>query len=319
MPLLLRLLASCLLAALSACSALPGDAPQPKDPSEALPLAKGMLEQQRPAAAYAILQIFEKKGLNLPQQATWHQLVALSLLRQGELSEAHESYRRFLDANPYIPDSQPLWDLNYEIGAALLRRNSGYWVFYQDSRQGKNILEDLITKSPRHERRADTLHLLGELAYQEADYELARERFGAILTGYAQSEWATKAGFRVAMSYYRRLLGPAYDLEEMSKARVELRDFLQTDVENPRYRSEASAALTQVEEWLAQKHVRIADFYRTLDNRRGEIEHLRLSAEDFPQTKAGEAARKRLAALQNGAPQPGNFQPGNFQPGNPKR
>jgi outer membrane protein assembly factor BamD (BamD/ComL family) len=143
------------------------------------------------------------------------------------------------------------------------------------------------------------LHELAESAFRDQDYEFAKERYSQLIQDYKSSEWVTLARFRVAMCYFHRLQGPDYDLGEMTRARNELRDFLATPNENPKMVTQSQGALRVVQEWLGRKHVLIADFYTTIENRYGTLHHLRIAATDFPDTAAGRVARQRLGKLEH--------------------
>jgi outer membrane protein assembly factor BamD (BamD/ComL family) len=160
------------------------------------------------------------------------------------------------------------------------------------------VLEHLITRHPDTQRLADALRLLGDLAYDDGNYELAQERFRDLMRRRPESEWVKYAGFRFAMSIVDSLQGPDYDLDKMNLAVRELSDFLATAPENPELLAKAQAALQQLREWRAERHLSIAAFYRRVGNVDGERYHLEIACRaEFDGTAAHAAALAQQAEL----------------------
>jgi hypothetical protein len=112
-----------------------------------------------------------------------------------------------------------------------------------------------------------------------------------------RSPWLSKAMFRDAMAGYFALAGPNYDLNSLERVRRELASFLASEPENVEFARQAQAALAHTGEWLARKHVLIADFYATVDNTAGHRYHLEVAAREFGATPAGSEAKARLELI----------------------
>ena len=105
------------------------------------------------------------------------------------------------------------------------------------------------------------------------------------------------------MTRFLRLRGPGYDLAAMNQARRELEVLLESPPDRQDFVDEARETLRTVDDWIAQHHVLTANYYRTLDNPRGEVIYLRKACEPPRQdTDAGKEALRRLAALEGSLP-----------------
>src|SRR5690606_12766125 len=67
-------------------------------------------------------------------------------------------------------------------------------------------------------------------------------------------------------------------------------------------RQAATEAVAVVEDWLATRSLINARFYRTIDNRPGELHHLRQVIATHPNTPQAEVARERPAERGAGEP-----------------
>lgn len=269
------------------------DVPLPATPAAAVKEAETLLAQQKPEAALLVLTHFDEEeftGADLARRTT---LLGKAYYMTGDSWTAYKEIKNFAQDHPSSPTAE-VADVHLKAGLQLLKSEGGFLFFYSDKKRGRQVLGDFLIYYHYSPRVPDVLHELAESAFRDEDYELAKERYSQLIQDYKSSEWVTLARFRVAMCYFYRLEGPAYDLGEMTRARNELRDFLATPTENPKMVKQARDALALVQEWLGQKHVMIADFYRTIDNRYGTLHHLRIAAADFPDTKGGQLARRRL-------------------------
>lgn len=190
--------------------------------------------------------------------------------------------------------------LEFEAGSRLSRSDRGFWFFWSDKRGAKTCLEHLTTRYPNCPQFAEAMHLLGTLAIERRDFVLAEARYRELLRRFPDSEWAPVARYQYAMSIYLSLYGPDYDLDRMETAARELEVYLSSNPENPQFRAEADAAFATLRDWRSTRHLTIADFYRTVGNKPGEIEHLHLACEpQFAGCDASIEATQRLAELGN--------------------
>jgi outer membrane protein assembly factor BamD (BamD/ComL family) len=230
------------------------------------------------------------------QQPRYAVLRAKIHLQQDDPWEAYLALREFADNHPHSELRPEAIELEFEAGKRLAKSDRGFWFFWSDKRGAKSCLEHLTTRYPNCPQFPEAMHLLGSLAIEKKDYMLAEERYRELLRRYPDSEWAPLARYQFAMSIYLSLRGPDYDLDRMEAAARELEVYVASNPENPTFRAEAEAAIATLRDWRSTRHVTIADFYRTVDNRPGEVEHLHLAAD--PQFAGTEAATEAAARLQ---------------------
>lgn len=279
-----------------ACASV--NVPLPANPTVAIKESEMLLAQEQPHAALVVLQHFDHDEFTGAEQARRTALLGKAYYMSGDSWRAYKEIKGFPQDFPSSPTAE-VADVQLKAGLQLLKSHGGFLFFYSDKKRGRQVLEDFLVYYHYSPRIPDVLHQLAESAFQDQDYELARERYTQLIQEYKSSEWVTLARFRVAMCYFHRLQGPDYDLGEMTRARNELRDFLATPNENPKMVERAQGALRVVQEWLGKKNLLIADFYATIKNRYGTLFHLRIAATDFPDTAGGQIARQRLKKLEH--------------------
>lgn len=267
----------CLLVALlaTACAAVPLSAP---DAEQRLAEAEAHVVAARWEEAHAALA--DLAGDLCQKRLRDRRDVALASAwqGQGELWEAFLVLEPFPDLYPHSELRPTVVDKVWQIGEALVRSGRGFLFFWSDARAGRTVLEHLITRHPDTQRLADALKILGDLAFEDENYELAQQRFRDLMLNRPDSEWYVYAQYRFAMSIVASLEGPEYDLDRMQHAVRELRDFLATGPENPTIVAEAQATIARLLEWQIDRHLFIASFYRRIDNLPGERHHLEIAA-----------------------------------------
>ena len=258
--------------------------------------ASSRLEAGDVEGAHEVLTEHEETEFLPVQQPRYAVLRAKIHLQQDDPWEAYLALREFADNHPHSELRPEAIALEFEAGSRLAKSDRGFWFFWSDKRGAKSCLEHLTTRYPNCPQFPEAMHLLGSLAIEKKDYMLAEERYRELLRRYPDSEWAPLARYQFAMSIYLSLRGPDYDLDRMEAAARELEVYVASNPENPTFRAEAEAAIATLRDWRSTRHITIADFYRTVDNRPGEVEHLHLAAD--PQFAGTEAATEAAARLQ---------------------
>jgi len=237
-------------------------------------------------------------------------IIAKAEFGRGNPWEAFLTLEDFSSLYPHSDLRGEAVDVIWNAGKLLVESDGGFLFFWSDERAGRAVLEHLITHHPDTQRLADALRILGDLAFQDHDYELAQLRYRDIIHSRPDSDWRFYAQFRYAMSIVASLHGPDYDLNRMEQAVGELRAFLGTKPENPKMLAQSNEALQLVMAWQVQRHLDIADYYKTLKSDAGVRHHLRLAArEDFAgvpgydrAVQLRDAFEKRLANPETAAP-----------------
>lgn len=204
-------------------------------------------------------------------------LTAEAELARGELWRAYLALEKFSDVHPHSELRQKAVEMLWQIGRGLIERDGGFLFFWSDRGAGRTVLEHLITRHPDTQHLADALRILGDMAFEDENYELAQQRFRDIILNQPESEWRVYAQFRFAMSMVASLQGPDYDLDRTEHAARELNTFLATQPENPELLAETERALATLRQWQVERHLTIADFYRRVDNVPGQRYHLELA------------------------------------------
>jgi tetratricopeptide (TPR) repeat protein len=223
---------------------------------------------------------------------------ARALFGQGELWESFQALENFADENAHSELRPTAAEMIQDIGQRLSQSDRGFLFFWSDRRGGRVALEHLVSRYPESPRLADALRILGDMAYQDGDYELAQARFKDLILNRPDSEWIIYARYQFAMSIVASLRGPDYDLDRMEHAVRELTEFLADKPENPQIVQNAEGALAQVREWQLARHRNIARFYRRVGNQRGERHHLQIAAgAEFAGVNGHSEAVQALAEL----------------------
>lgn len=283
------------MAGLCGCQSL--EAP-PQDDRASLVIAQTYLAEKNYAMAIKALDLFTPDKMSLDDQSLWYLVVGTAHHQLGEHWTAFGEIRQFAIKQQFRRHSEQIANLLYDIGEALVLRDSNFLILWSDRQRAKSVLTTLISYYPINSHLDDAQYRLGELAYTNGNFEEARLRFTKISL---DSPWITKSLFRVAMCYFRNLEGPEYDLAEMERANNELSGFLNSDIENPRYRQIANGALFRVQEMLADKYRKISDFYFEIDQPGGGFLYLQKTADNYPKTSAGKKAKARIQTLRNAA------------------
>ena len=232
---------------------------------------------------------------------------------RDELWAAYLILERFADDHPLSELRPQVMEMLWEIGNRLIKRDDSLWFFWSDRTAARNVLEHLITRHPDSQRLADALRILGDMAFSDGDFELAQARYREIILERPDSDWRFYANYRFAMSIVAGLRGPDYDLDGMAHAATEIRTFMRTAPENPQMLADAERALKQVLTWQVRRHLRIAAYYRKLNNIEGELHHARMATDDEFKGLQGfdeaVALRDRLEAQQAAASAPAGGAP----------
>ncbi len=257
--------------------------------TEPLPTAQQLIsaaEQQVQSKQYeqAIALLRPIEDLDCPKRLRDQRdlLIAQSLLELGQPWQSFLELQDFSVLYPHSDLRSQSVDIIWDAGKTLTDSDGGFLFFWSDKQAGRAVLEHLVTRYPDTDRLADALRLLGDMAFENANYELAQERYRDIIHSRPDSDWRFYAQFRFAMSIVAGLRGPDYDLYRMELAVGELRAFLGTNPESPKMLAETTAALEKVLLWQMQRHLSVAEFYRTLKSPKGERYHLELATrKDF--------------------------------------
>lgn len=293
-PFLLRTTLPLLLAA--ACSTIT-TVPGPEAETALLRAETALLAKGHDAAEAALDPLADEA---CPRRLRDRRDLALARVHfgRGDLWDAYLVLERFADDHPHSDLRPQVGEMIWVIGEQLAGSDGGFLFFWSDRRAGRTALEHLISRHPDSPHGGEALRILGDMAFADADYVRAQERYRDLMLNYPDSEWFTHAQYRFAMSVVASLEGPDYDLDRMEHATRELRDFLARKPENAQAVAEAENALARVLDWRADRHLRIAAFYRRVGNEAGYRHHVQVAAgSEFATTAFAATAQAALAEI----------------------
>ena len=247
----------------------------------------------------ALAVLDEVDGDACPTRLRDRRDVALARARfaTGELFEAYEAMKDFAAEYPLSELRPVVMTMMWDAATALLARDSSFLFFWSDRNGARTVLEHLSTNYPDSPRVGDALKILGDLAYEDEDYDLAQQRYGDLKLNHPD-EWVAYARFRYGMSIVGCLEGAEYDQVRTSEAERELAGFLAGGYENLEMNLIAEETVAMLQDWQLEHELGIAAFYARIANAPGELLHLERAAEDrFNRTKRhAEAVQRRDAA-----------------------
>lgn len=230
-------------------------------------------------------------------------ITAQALFGLGQPWQAFLKLEEFSALYPHSELRSRAVDIIWNAGKVLFDSDGGFLFFWSDKRAGRTVLEHLVTRHPDTQRLADALRILGDMAFENGNYELAQERYSDIINSRPDSDWRFYAQFRLAMSLVASLRGADYDLSSMEQAARDLRLFLDSKPEGPKMVEAAAQALVMVKQWQVQRHLNIADFYETLKSTAGQRYHLQLATRsEFDMAPSYEQAIERRKAFEAANP-----------------
>jgi outer membrane protein assembly factor BamD (BamD/ComL family) len=295
-PMLRRHLLLPLALFLCGCAA----APPREDPEQDLAKAEGLVTAGSWQAGLTALEPLAGNACPKRLRDRRDLCAATAQMGLGEPWAAYELLEPFPDNYPHSPLRPNVVELIWQAGRTLAARNGGFLFFWSDRNAAQTILEHLVTRHPDTPRLADALRLLGDMAYEDGDYEIAQQRFRDLMLNRPESEWTGYAQFRFAMAIVDSLQGPDYDLERMVHAVRELDGFLATKPERPMEVQQAEQARARLLEWQVERHLRIAAFYERVGNQAGRRHHLDIAASNqFASTTAHAKAVEAREAFEH--------------------
>lgn len=275
-----------------------GTPPPPPDPDAEITAIETQLQQGDAAGCLARLVAVPAESYPRRLRDRHDLLHARAAFELDDTWGSFEVLEKFADKHPHSELRPKVEELLWKLGQTMAASGRGFLFFWSDRHAARTVLEHLTTHYPECPQLADSLRLLGDIAYEDGYYTLAQERFRDLMRRRPDSEWVVYARYRFAMSIVATLKGPEYDLAQMEHASRELQAFLAGKPEQPEFVQTASEALHRLVDWRATRHLSIAHYYRTLHNDPGQRYHLGIAAGgEFFGTAANQQAIAELSAL----------------------
>ncbi|GJM21567.1 MAG: hypothetical protein DHS20C15_14820 [Planctomycetota bacterium] len=276
-------------------------APQPLPGMDQLRSAEFELGQQSYARAQehaeAALEDDVVKELSPAEQAEAHWVAGEAAFAQGRHLKAFRHYKSLLETAHASPRLVAVEDRLFELGEIYLFDDE-YGGWFDSRARGVEVLETLQIHYAQSDQADDALRRIGEY-FASDDVQNWREAaltYEQLFREYPTSEWAERSLWLAGHYRLRLVPGPRYNQAELLRAQELLRLSLR---EHPRGVAvhDARADLAAAREMMAESEVMIADFYAARDRDFGEQLKLANAALLYPDTRAGQQALERLAAL----------------------
>jgi len=255
----------------------------PKTAQETLIQAETLLQEERAGAARDLLLEVDPNSYRGNSLERYEITLATAYLEEKDYWTSYQTLKDFARKYPSSPYYRKSAELIYTAGARLAATGWSLMGLWSDLSDAEAILEHFIAFYPSSFYYDDALRILGEAAYRTENYDRAIMRFAQLLQMVQDSEWTELSQFFSAMSYFKKLAGPDYDMAAMLLAQRELAGYLESGSQKEDHLLEARRAFSTTLFWIQSKQMRIARFYLILENGMGAKDQLAKVLED-PET-----------------------------------
>lgn len=225
----------------------------------------------------------------------------------GRRAEAQQAYIEFLDryaASPLVPEVlREAFDNAFAFAEEGDPHRIGGIRLYSTDAPGLQAVRDLLARFPREDFSGSCAFRLAEYYFDRGEYEVASAEFETVRREYARTPWAEAALFRVGLCSLRMSKGTPYNPRPLMDARQRFEKFLE---EYPTSRlvgddgkggKGARSLLAEVRSLQAQKDYEVAGYYSDRDRQVAARAMYAAVVKDYPDTTAGELARRELEKL----------------------
>ncbi len=238
--------------------------------------------------------------------------------RAGEFFEACRLFEDFVARFPQSDRSTEAKRRIMESALELAYRGHAESVLgvplISSSKAGVEKLREALRRYPREDFSAEFYQHLGLFFYGRGDYDSAEAEFTTVIEQYPDSPIVVPALFHLGRIRLDRFDDVPYDIKTLKDAKRHFARFIEEADRmrrlSPRaeewvekYLPEARAAVGRINELMAEKELRTAEYYLWKGYPRSAAVSYRAIIRAFPQTKAAATARRRL--LEMGEPPPG--------------
>jgi tetratricopeptide (TPR) repeat protein len=295
----LTITASIVLAALAACSTAPvfdGSSAVEFDAAQLIVIAENAARDGDPARSAQAAEFVLRNHFNAPQRERARWLAAEGRFATREYESALVHYRRLLEEDPLSQRAPAIPDRLITIGRDLSREPST-WLPDLSSRHdvGVEALTLLVTHYPSHEHADDAWRELALGFRADGLHQAAADCFERLARDFPRGEWADFALYNVALEYRTMSRGERFDVEPLLVAWGALGRYLEIFPDG-NFVSAAAEERRVIENEVAARELRLAEFYRFRGNTEGERIHLANAARRFPAAPAALEATKLAAA-----------------------
>jgi len=160
------------------------------------------------------------------------------------------------------------------------------------SDEGLKLMRLVVERVPFSLRAQQAIMRMAEFYASAERYDEAKQEYAFLINNYKNSPYIEEAEFSVAVCLYRMNDGVPYDRGPLIEARDALKFYIQK-YPNGKFVNEAELLSKEIVELLARKDLMVAEFYLRRGDSLSAKFYYRMAVNDYPGTRASEAARLR--------------------------
>lgn len=268
-------------------------------PEPGLAPARRLMEQGRYTAAFESTVrwlLANRESSNRDQGLL---LAAEALHEAGDHVKAFYYCDELLDTYPNSRLWFPALELQFRIGDRFLSgwRRTVLGVPLENwTDEGVEIMFRVQQRAPGSPLAERALLRTAEFYFDDQQYDLAADAYGAYVKRYPRSPETLKARLREAYANYAQFTGPRFDPTPAINARQALSDLI---AQHPALAEQQGlpALVESIDLAMARKLLYTADFYRRTKRPQAASYLLTLLIDRYPSSAEAQAAREQIATL----------------------
>lgn len=223
---------------------------------------------------------------------------------KGERVKCFRQIRSLDERFPLHSMRQKAGQLLAEVGLDLATDRGRYALFFRYSALAPQVLEYLITEYPSDPSGPQAIETLAELYERSGELELALLRHEDLLLYFPSDPRVPSSQAAIPRLRLAQLKSPEYDRKQMTRARLEIEDWLSDYPEHP-LQPDVRLLLADCLGRLADNDLVVARFYRRVGNAYGAEYHARraldIAREAGDETQIDEATQALQVAVEMAA------------------
>ena len=242
---------------------------------------------------------------------------AEALFQAGNYYEACGAFEEFVSRYPQSDRATPAKRRVMDSALELVHRGHTESILgvplISSSKTGIEKLREALRRYPREEFSAEYYQLLGLFFYDRGDLDAAEVEFTTVLEQYPDSPLKVPALYYLGLSREARFDNVPYDIKVLKDARRHFERFVEeadrmrrlsarAEEWVRRYLPEVRAHIARINETMAEKELRTAEYYDWKGYPRSAGVSYRAILRYYPATRVAETVRQRLR--ERGEPPP---------------
>ena len=224
--------------------------------------------------------------------------IAECYYHEKEYVDAYDQVSRIVLPSGH-PMAKDVLELKVSIAEALLhggRQRILGFIQVDGAPLGITILRRLVDSNPQGPYADDALFMLSDAYFKRKQYDQAAMNFEFLVKNYPKSAFAAESAFLANRSLFLSSEGPEYDAQPLIEARDGYRIMLRKVTEGE-LAEQARDDLKKIDDTLAEKLWKIAEFYHTKREGPSAATYYQTLLRRYPDSKYATDATKRLDEL----------------------